>query len=382
MPTPTLESCCSGLVAFASPSAVIAAAAAGAARRRCRFDITAQCANAVPGGQRRAQRGPLRSRLLPGPPRCEGLTATAGARTSTPPAAVSVAAFTGTIDDVTMVNDAGKPIPGALTRAQEGMASDRTTRLRAHVHHDRHRPRARRHAVPPDVELHHSVAGLPGRRLSRHHRRRPDPGRRHVRRRHGRRRALRLDDHRQEPPPRSTARHHQPARRRIVELGRRPDRSLATREVLRARHFGRRVRRDVRHAAGRRPLRRSRTNMFRSRSETRTSRSPTTRQSKSACSTTASWSGPCRRRWAWVAPRPSVARPCQFWTPPGVYTVMDKANPVVMDSSTFGLPIGSAPWLPRDRSRGPRASASTASISTSSTPPCGLRETPTPPTAV
>ena len=30
-----------------------------------------------------------------------------------------------------------------------------------------------------------------------------------------------------------------------------------------------------------------------------------------------------------------------FWTPPGVYTVMDKANPVAMDSSTFGLPINS-----------------------------------------
>src|SRR3954470_6343801 len=30
-----------------------------------------------------------------------------------------------------------------------------------------------------------------------------------------------------------------------------------------------------------------------------------------------------------------------FFTPPGVYTVMDKANPVVMDSSTFGLPIDS-----------------------------------------
>lgn len=28
-----------------------------------------------------------------------------------------------------------------------------------------------------------------------------------------------------------------------------------------------------------------------------------------------------------------------FWTPSGVYTVIDKANPVVMDSSTFGLPI-------------------------------------------
>jgi lipoprotein-anchoring transpeptidase ErfK/SrfK len=30
-----------------------------------------------------------------------------------------------------------------------------------------------------------------------------------------------------------------------------------------------------------------------------------------------------------------------FWTPPGIYTVMDKANPVIMDSSTFGLPISS-----------------------------------------
>ncbi|WP_225724606.1 MULTISPECIES: Ig-like domain-containing protein [unclassified Nocardia] len=30
-----------------------------------------------------------------------------------------------------------------------------------------------------------------------------------------------------------------------------------------------------------------------------------------------------------------------FWTMPGVYTVMDKANPVIMDSSTYGLPINS-----------------------------------------
>jgi lipoprotein-anchoring transpeptidase ErfK/SrfK len=30
-----------------------------------------------------------------------------------------------------------------------------------------------------------------------------------------------------------------------------------------------------------------------------------------------------------------------FWTQRGVYTVMDKANPVIMDSSTFGLPINS-----------------------------------------
>ncbi|QBS43363.1 Ig-like domain-containing protein [Nocardia sp. CS682] len=30
-----------------------------------------------------------------------------------------------------------------------------------------------------------------------------------------------------------------------------------------------------------------------------------------------------------------------FWTQPGVYTVMSKANPVIMDSSTFGLPVNS-----------------------------------------
>ncbi|MDV3127621.1 Ig-like domain-containing protein [Mycobacterium sp. 21AC1] len=30
-----------------------------------------------------------------------------------------------------------------------------------------------------------------------------------------------------------------------------------------------------------------------------------------------------------------------FWTQPGVYTVMDKANPVIMDSSTYGLPVDS-----------------------------------------
>ncbi len=30
-----------------------------------------------------------------------------------------------------------------------------------------------------------------------------------------------------------------------------------------------------------------------------------------------------------------------FWTQPGVYTVMDKQNPVLMDSSTYGLPVDS-----------------------------------------
>ena len=31
-----------------------------------------------------------------------------------------------------------------------------------------------------------------------------------------------------------------------------------------------------------------------------------------------------------------------FWTQPGVYTVMEKQNPVIMDSSTYGLPVGSS----------------------------------------
>ena len=31
-----------------------------------------------------------------------------------------------------------------------------------------------------------------------------------------------------------------------------------------------------------------------------------------------------------------------FWTQPGVYTVMEKQNPVIMDSSTYGLPVSSS----------------------------------------
>ncbi|GBE63899.1 hypothetical protein MFM001_03610 [Mycobacterium sp. MFM001] len=34
-------------------------------------------------------------------------------------------------------------------------------------------------------------------------------------------------------------------------------------------------------------------------------------------------------------------RTLSFWTPPGTYTVLDKGNPVIMDSSTFGLPKNS-----------------------------------------
>lgn len=34
-------------------------------------------------------------------------------------------------------------------------------------------------------------------------------------------------------------------------------------------------------------------------------------------------------------------RTIHFWTQSGTYTVLDKANPVVMDSSTYGLPVNS-----------------------------------------
>jgi lipoprotein-anchoring transpeptidase ErfK/SrfK len=36
-----------------------------------------------------------------------------------------------------------------------------------------------------------------------------------------------------------------------------------------------------------------------------------------------------------------AGQPISFWTQPGTYTVMDKADPVIMDSSTYGLPINS-----------------------------------------
>jgi lipoprotein-anchoring transpeptidase ErfK/SrfK len=37
-----------------------------------------------------------------------------------------------------------------------------------------------------------------------------------------------------------------------------------------------------------------------------------------------------------------AGRTFSFWTPPGTYTVIDKASSVVMDSSSYGLPVGSS----------------------------------------
>lgn len=48
-------------------------------------------------------------------------------------------------------------------------------------------------------------------------------------------------------------------------------------------------------------------------------------------------------RWGWVVLGTETigGQTFSFWTQRGVYTVMDKANPVIMDSSTYGPPINS-----------------------------------------
>lgn len=50
---------------------------------------------------------------------------------------------------------------------------------------------------------------------------------------------------------------------------------------------------------------------------------------------------PCRTSMGMGGSETIGGRTISFWTQPGIYTVMDQANPVVMDSSTYGLPINS-----------------------------------------
>ena len=228
-----------------------------------------------------------------------------------PAAAVSVAAFSGTLDDVTMVNDADKPIPGVLTRDKRGwhptsqLGYGRTYTMTITARGPGGMPSRQTSSfttLSPDYQAAvylNTTAGAPIQ----------DGGTYGVGTVVVARFDSAIDDRgrRREAP----ARHHQPARCRILELGRRPDRPLATGEVLRARALPstsppRSTARGWATASMA-----TRTNMFRSRSETRTSPSPTTRRSKSACSTTASSSGPCRPPWAWAAHRRSAARPCR-----------------------------------------------------------------------
>ncbi len=65
-----------------------------------------------------------------------------------------------------------------------------------------------------------------------------------------------------------------------------------------------------------------------------------------------------------------------WWTPPGIYTVLDKGEVVTMDSATYGIPVGSA-TATTARSAGPPGSAPTASTCTNSTTRSGRRATPT-----
>jgi lipoprotein-anchoring transpeptidase ErfK/SrfK len=69
-----------------------------------------------------------------------------------------------------------------------------------------------------------------------------------------------------------------------------------------------------------------------------------------------------------------------FWTQPGVYTVMDKADTVVMDSSTYGLPVDSRLGYKLTVKNAVRLTNSGIYF-TNSTAPCGRRARPTPRTA-
>ena len=136
-------------------------------------------------------------------------------------------------------------------------------------------------------------------------------------------------------------RHHQPAGRRVVELDRRPDRALAAREVLRPRHIRHRRGQPLRHPARRRALRRRRTKhvSFKIGDSHVSIADDNTKQVSVFDNGKLVRTMPTSMGMGGTETIGGTT--LSFWTPPGVYTVMDKANPVIMDSSTFGLPINS-----------------------------------------
>ena len=107
-----------------------------------------------------------------------------GAHDVDPVAPVSVSAQTGTLTDVAMVNDAGKPVDGVLTPGCKGLASRRAAGLRAHLHAHHHQPRSGRKAVQrnqfPFSTLH---AAQPDQGVLPHHVGGRAAGRRHLWRR-------------------------------------------------------------------------------------------------------------------------------------------------------------------------------------------------------
>ena len=100
----------------------------------------------------------------------------------------------------------------------------------------------------------------------------------------------------------------------------------------------------------------------------------TTSPNRSACSATANWSATMPTSMGWAAAKPSAGAPSASGPNPGS-AVMDKANPVVVGSSTYGLPINSRLGHSNKPSTGPPASAPTASTCTPWKTPCGPRAT-------
>ena len=299
---------------------------------------TAQCSGQCPV----ASAAQTLSAPDPAPPRPATLGVFPRPRTDdvNPAAPVSVAAFSGTIYDVTMVNDSGKPVPGVLTRDRRGWHP--TSQLGY----------GRTYTMTITAR---GPGGMPSRETSSFTTLSPDY-----------QAAVYLDTT-AGPPIQDggtygigtvvVARFDAPiadraAAERHLHVTANPpvagswnwldDQTAHWRpEKYYAPGTSVSVSADIYGTGSATASTAKRMNTSPSRSEIPTSRSPTTRQNKSACSTTASSSGPCRPRWAWAAPRPSAAPPCRSGRRRASTPSMDKANPVVMDSSTFGLPIGS-----------------------------------------
>ena len=229
---------------------------------------------------------------------------------------------------------------------QQGMEAHRAARLRPHLHDDDRRPRARRHAVPSDVQLHHRESRLPGRGLPRHGRRHPNPGGRHVRRRH-RRGALRRTDQQQGGRRTAPRRHHHPPVHGSwywlddQTAHWRPEKYYApgTSVTVSANIYGAPLGDGVygqedEHVS------------FKIGDSHVSIADDTTKQVSvyengklvRTMPTSMGMGGTEHRRHHLLL------------DPPGVYTVMDKANPVIMDSSTFGFADQLPPRLSRDHS--------------------------------
>ncbi len=254
---------------------------------------------------------------------------------------MSVAAFTGRIDDVKMVDDWGNTVPGVLTPDKTGWHPTEQLSYARSYTMTVSRPRARRHAVASDVELHHPVARLRDHRQPQHHRRLLARRRQHLRRRHRRHGATStipiIDKIAAEKRLRVTSNppvagswnwiddheaHWRPEKYCA------PDTSVDVTADIYGVNLGDGMYGDenqhVSFKIGNSHVSiaddtNKQVSVF---DNGKLIRTMPTSMGKGGTQTVG-------------------GRDLHFWTPPGIYTVLDKANSVVMDSTTYGLPSGS-----------------------------------------